>query len=332
MREVFRNIQDLPAEILHLVFRKLRYEDLMCVVRVCKEWKTLGESPTLWREFRLMVKPKNFGKLDDVLMLHRFDLIRSLFLNGGAQRLDNDSLEIIKSSKISKITLKDCSLTETCPYLIAKCFCQMEIVNLVCTHMDKSQVREVMNHISKHVTPMKELRFDSILSNAFGYGSFVDLSEVPSDIVSSALNKIEHLELGRTELTTEQLTKFFEDMAVETRVQNFTLTGNVISQVCPKILSQGLSKLVNLTLNHTKLTTDQVEKILECILEDSNKIRNLDLSMNQVSGVRSELESLADKKLESFYRDSDYDDDYDFEYYDGYALEDDFFDYIGTDD
>ena len=54
---------------------------------------------------------------------------------------------------------------------------------------------------------------------------------------------------------------------------------------------------------------------------------NLDLTLNQIAGVRAGLLTSADTKLETFHRDIDYDDDYDFEYYDGYALEDELFDY-----
>merc|ERR1711892_380955 len=100
-----RNIQDLPAEVINLIFIKLTNKELLEVVKVCKEWKTLGESPSLWKEFRLMVKPIHFAKLNTILSMHRFKNVQTLFLNGGAQRLDNDSLEIILNSKISKVSL-----------------------------------------------------------------------------------------------------------------------------------------------------------------------------------------------------------------------------------
>lgn len=324
------NVDALPEEVLMIVFEHLSYDVLFEVVRVCKHWRELGDSPRLWRKFRLIVRPERIENLESILSLSRFKHIESIFINGGCLKLFNDVIKIMSTLRIQKVSLKQCNISEVCPQLLSETFSKLQTVNLICTRMSTGQSSALLERIANNPTSLKEMRFDSILSNSYGYGSYVDLSEIPPNVISTALNKIELLELGRTELTSDQLTKIFETMAVSTRLTNLTISGNVMSQVCKDTLVAGLSKVETISLNHTKLSKSQVETLLDKIISGCD-IRNLDLTLNQVSGVSNELLVEADQKLESFFHDVDYDDEFDFEYYDGYAVDDELFDYIYTD-
>ena len=99
------NINNLPLEIMMIVFEKLAHKDLFKVVRVCKHWKAIGDFPCLWENHELVLKQNNLSELNTVLRMHRYQVSKTLYLDGGVQKLDNVMINIIINSRISKLPM-----------------------------------------------------------------------------------------------------------------------------------------------------------------------------------------------------------------------------------
>ena len=50
------NLDTLPNEVLHNVFRFLNYSDLKSVLLVCKHLMNIGTDPTLWKRIPLSIR------------------------------------------------------------------------------------------------------------------------------------------------------------------------------------------------------------------------------------------------------------------------------------
>jgi hypothetical protein len=70
-----RSISDLPEEMMLRIFNLLPPQDLKSAMLVCREWKEIGEDPTLgsWSVVRLKSR-QEYHKLN----IRRFQLIREL--------------------------------------------------------------------------------------------------------------------------------------------------------------------------------------------------------------------------------------------------------------
>jgi len=70
--------QQLPAEVLELVFRQLEHADLATLLLVCRFWAEVAERPKLWVDFRLAVTKSNHSSLPRLLGLRRLRALTAI--------------------------------------------------------------------------------------------------------------------------------------------------------------------------------------------------------------------------------------------------------------
>ncbi|XP_077297649.1 uncharacterized protein LOC143919285 [Arctopsyche grandis] len=62
------NINDLPNELLILIFSLVDYESIQVVEQVCSRWRALVPAPTVWSNMRLVLCMKNYLQIRDGIL------------------------------------------------------------------------------------------------------------------------------------------------------------------------------------------------------------------------------------------------------------------------
>ena len=73
-------INILPKEIMSMIFEYLSYKQMMQVVCVCKRWRMIGESHTLWSQFPLTVTNGNQFEMPNILKYRRLSLLKEIYI------------------------------------------------------------------------------------------------------------------------------------------------------------------------------------------------------------------------------------------------------------
>jgi len=71
------DVRSLPVEVVLKIFRLLELKDLSNVLLVSKQWRHIGEDPSLWKKFILRIKPTDPSCLRSILGRPRFSFMVS---------------------------------------------------------------------------------------------------------------------------------------------------------------------------------------------------------------------------------------------------------------
>ena len=111
-----RHINTLPKELLLHIFRFLGHGDLKIVVLVCKLWRNIGEDPVLWKHFKFVIGRNNISMIDNILETNRLQCLEHLEINGYGDKarplLRSETVSVLLKCSASKLTLKNCDLTQ----------------------------------------------------------------------------------------------------------------------------------------------------------------------------------------------------------------------------
>ena len=77
-RRLKLKVNILPEELLLRIFEYMSYKQLMAVVLVCKRWRLIGETPTLWSEFPITVTNWNQAAMPMILKYRRLQLLKEI--------------------------------------------------------------------------------------------------------------------------------------------------------------------------------------------------------------------------------------------------------------
>ena len=184
----------LPSELLFLIFKRLRHQDLKQAVAVCRRWRDVGEDASLWTWVSPRITVKNKEQAHDMLTCGRMQNI----LNIRITALSNEVVEgvachpLLNSASISCGRL---SLQER--RLLVKMISKLENIAL---SLAKDEVNTLFSEILS--TPNSALKKLDLSNN--------DLSKVPLDFLRQAATTFEDLQLQRTNLATGQLREVFK--------------------------------------------------------------------------------------------------------------------------
>jgi len=126
----------------------------------------------------------------------------------------------------------------------------------------------------------------------------INLSQISSILLSQAVTKLNTLSLGNTSLTLCQLETILTTVSEGSNLVNLDLSMNNLSSVNPRLLGRCATILNTLNLTNTSLTAEQIEAILEGV-NGGNKLKNLNISQNNLESVKMEMLVRAVNNLES---------------------------------
>ena len=259
----------LPPEILEKVFSLLPVRDLRRVVLVCRRWRQVGEAPHLWAWLYLVVRPDNLASLPEVLASRRLQGVTGIKL----EAVSEDLLACLASHPgLRSLDLHHADLSGTSPYLLAFLLSRLERGTLWFLSLSSIQAEAIFSCLG--TSRLRQLDL-----------SYTCLSHLAPALLASSSLSLHQLRLRSTSLSQEQLTALCSSLGkVSSSLCSLDLSACNLSTIEPSLLASGLSSLTETTLHGCSLTNLQASALLSS-LEPSSKLRQLDLSRNDLSSV-----------------------------------------------
>jgi len=245
-----RHINSLPQELLFTIFKHLTFPDLRSVVLVCKHWRDVGEDPVLWKKLKLVVEKPKMVLISNILSIRRLACVEHLEVNGYGYSgtpaiIDTDTAQVIVDSKVSKLTLKHCDVSNVASEDLDTMINNLCSLVLWQTVLNKIQISCIFQSVIKSEN-LKELDI--------GY-SYIDLANIEPDTLATALNKVKKVNLGHTKLSMSQLSTLFKYISSKTMIRNLDIGYRDLGAIQTEILKSALKNLEKANICATKLIT-----------------------------------------------------------------------------
>ena len=202
----------LPVEVLEVVFLLLPRRALLAVLLVCRRWRAVAESPSLWAASRLKVTTENLDDVPEVLSSRRWRALSCLSL-----REVSDALlaSVARHPALQRLEMNYLDLSPADPGLLATAVAGRQAVDMRSCRLTGDQAITIFTAISEGV----RLRSLEI-------GPQNDMSMVDPTTLAVAVNSLERAEMRGTNLTREQVTAILRQAATLTRLTFLDLRGN----------------------------------------------------------------------------------------------------------
>lgn len=245
-----RHINSLPHEILFTIFKFLPFQDLCKSLLICRHWRNVGEDPVLWKKFKLVVGKPKMEQLRSIFSSKRLECIEHLEINGYGYSgfptvIDIDTADVILKSKVTKLTLKHCDISQV------KAKDLEQLINNLCslvlwqTVLNNDQISDIFQSVRKSGN-LKELDI--------GY-SYINLTSIDPEVLASALNKVKKVNLGHTKLSVQQLKTLFKYISSETMIKNLDIGYRDLGIIQTELIQSALKNLEKANICATKLIT-----------------------------------------------------------------------------
>ena len=302
----------LPVEMLLGIFELVSYKDLKNVVLVCRRWREIGETPRFWSSFPAKVKTRNMSVMSEMLSSRRMKQLKKLTIESTLSEEVSHTImnhPVLREFKLCeeeepqtiisvlnvicsrgyKGTVLDMSendMFDIDPELLAKVVTKLQKLEINCTELTLQQAAAIFTAVSEEST-MIEL---DISDN--------DLSGVDPELLAKAVNNLTTLYIENTNLTLQQTEAILTAVSEGSKMIKLNIVENNMSGVDPGLLAKAVANLETLDIGSTELTQQQATAILSGISKGT-KLTKLNISLNNLSGVDSELLAKAVANLET---------------------------------
>merc|ERR1719203_633460 len=175
--------------------------------------------------------------------------------------------------------------------VLAKDVVHLEEANLRGSKLSTEQISNILTNIARGDNKLKKLSLCAMYGN--------DLAAVEPESLARSLIQLEEVDLRNTKLSTEQITSILTCISTDdNKLKKWNLYDNDLSGVEPEALARGLMQLEEVNLSWTKLSTEQITRILTNIAQEDTKLKKLNLDINDLSGVEAEDLARATIQLE----------------------------------
>jgi len=250
----------LPAEMLERVFRLLPPQDLKTVVLVSRRWREVGEAPALWSWVPwFYVMEENIGYMPEVLGSSRLQAVRRMVVSE-VREVSEELLQAVvrhPGLKVMEVGF-DSSLSSVDPELLAQAVTQLEEVVLANNHLTTQQVTAICTTMAGN-SQLKTLNL-----------SHTDLSSVDANILANAFTQLEKLSLWKNDVSHQQAQAVFAALDSSSHMKILWIIEDNLSSVDPDVLARVVNKLVTVNISSTKLSRQQMTRILTQSLLTTN--------------------------------------------------------------
>ena len=244
-----RHINTLPRELLLHIFRFLSHSQLKSVLRVCNQWREVGEDPILWKNFKLVVTGIEINIMPAILGIKRFRCLQNLEVNGYSEKekpeLSGTTLSTILASPVSQLTVKNCNLSQLSKENISSLVLNLKYLSLWQIELQSDQTKMMFGVLAKS---------KYLCEIDIGYG-YMDLHDVSPLLLAKAFNRRKKVNIGHTKLTEDQVTKLFEVVNKRTTIRSLDVGYRDLSFLDGDLLRSALKKLESVNICPSKLIT-----------------------------------------------------------------------------
>ena len=178
------------------------------------------------------------------------------------------------------------------PKLLANIAIKLEILEIGMSELTQQQTAAIFTAISEGIN----LTTLDIREN--------DLSGVDPELLANAVTNLEKLNIEFTELTQQQAAAILSNVSEATKLNELNIRSNDLFRVDPGLLAKAVTNLEKLDIGNTFLIQEQAVAILSGVINGS-KMTELDLGLNDLSGVDQGLLAKARTNLETLWETSE---------------------------
>ena len=277
----------LPGEMLEQIFHLLTPDELKAAVMVCKRWAEVGQAPILWTWASITIGESDLGSIGEVLSSRKLSAVRRLRVTSPLSE-ETAIQAIVKHPGLKKVHLKVESSIQGSggkPRLLAQLLGKLEQLELLWPAFNLQESKAMCAGLKRN----KKLNTFCLKKN--------NITSLSPNLLSRALIHLQKLDLDEVELTREQTTAAFELLLTSFQLKKLRIRKVDLSFVEPSLMSHLVSKLEEVSLEATGLTSGQGRAIFEK-LNETEVLRKLDLNGNSLSQVNADLLSKVVAKLE----------------------------------
>ena len=169
----------------------------------------------------------------------------------------------------------------------------LEELSLVNTQLTKQQGVTLFTVLTMGGSQVKKLHIQ-----------YNDLSTVRPGLLAKAVNLLEEVWMGGTQLTVKQLEAILIVIGKgQSSLKELDIGENNLTTLDPRFLAGAMKRLKNLIIEETQLTVEQAEAICMAICEADCEVMNLEIGWDNWSIVNPVLLARTLVKLEDVYLD-----------------------------
>ena len=266
----------LPAEMMMRILQLLPPEDLKMVVLVCRKWRDMGEDPSLWTWCQVRYKAGSKSHLQK-LTVRRLQMLQHLHVwydEWKTGEMTEVFQAVEKLPKLREITgLNGYNYKSVEPGLFGRVMNKLEEVDISRTGMTSQHLQAVFTIMCQE-SQLKKLAIEGN-----------NLSSIQPAVLAKAISKLEEINIGSTDITSEQVQAVFAAIAVDGPLRKLTIRHNDLSSVQPEVLVTALSKMEEVKMEVTNITGQQAQKLFSAI-KQKGQLKRLNISGNDLSAVR----------------------------------------------
>ena len=284
-------MEALPAEVLERVFRLLPPRVLRVVVLVCRRWREVGEAPGLWSWVFLTVDQRNLGVMPGLLASRRLQGVVELRARAVSEELlqvvaHHPGLRSLDMSDANHRLPPDAKFPGLQAALLGAAVSNLTVLSIWETHLTTEQAQAVLVGI----TGSSLVKLDI---------SYNDLSEVPARVLVGAVRGLEVLRIQANQLGEEQVEAVFTALGEEQegKLKSLQVSYNSLGSLNPELLARVVGRVEEVGLMTCLLTPHQLHHLFTA-LSNSNNLRRLDISHNNLSTLEATLLAEVVNKLE----------------------------------
>jgi len=195
------------------------------------------------------------------------------------------------TARLASLDLFSVDLSGVCPLLLAQAVASLTLASLSNTELRLEQAHAICDKVLTSAT-LKDLNLD-----------FAELFSVPSETLGRAMTRLERVSLACTVLGEDQVLTMTTAMTLPaSQVQHLDLLDLQLSFLPPALLVAATARLTKVNLSGSKLTTNQVDSLLDGLNLTIMRDMNLDYVLlasctpDTLARVVSSLQSISMKK------------------------------------
>jgi len=182
--------------------------------------------------------------------------------------------EKFSSSKLVNLNLRFVNLNAVPPHILARAVSHLQTVDLHGTSLTPDQCLQLLE-ASLSSTTLANVDF-----------SYVDLSEVPPDLLAKSVTRLSTVNLSNfNNLTTDQCVAVLSSILSSSTLVTLNLTHVRLHGVPPDLLAKAVGRHQSVDLTSTKLSTQQMVQVLKAVIS-STTLTSVKLIGN---GIRDKL-------------------------------------------
>jgi len=215
----------------------------------------------------------------------RFDVSNSRLTE---EQLSSLLCSCIWSETIEDLDVSGSDLTNVSSQLILDSVACLTCLNISATVINRKQLISVLNAVTSDWSTLISLNLSTL-----------DLTNIPSSLLSNSVSYLTNLKLNYCKLTQEQVTSVVRAVAKSGVVETLELTRQNLSDVPKADMTKVVMTVTKLSCNYCNMTSEMLLAILTAAGRYQSRLRSLGIIRTDLTQIPENILKKAKKKLET---------------------------------